>query len=341
LTLLLEQIQGQTSQPFGNFTYTETRFERSVVILDARTLQGGGWAQPRIWESPGPPAMGNPFNFGGLREQPRQLATAHNGCFITLPPLFLALGKNYSLAARFAAGAVPFTLQSDLGSINGMIVSNSTGSTFNGGVSDGFQHPGGSHVTPCGRYRLVNLPSPDSSAAIEVRTVENNRALFRMARPDLDRNEFNGDNYEARRRSMVVADEGPLIILAGGGRRMQIVELNIPQLAQQFAPTEFHVTSQPTPCVMSGGSLDYQIAVNNTDAVSTFRLRNPVAGAALSPEGRLTYLAPQVAEPTRMQIPTEIEGKDGQTVIHNVTIFALPPLSPKPSPTPVPRQNPI
>lgn len=349
LTLLLEQLQGQTSQPLGNFTLTETRFDRNVVILDSRTLQAGAWGQLKMWPPPGPGA-GNPFNYGSLQEMPKPLATSHDGCFVTLPRSFLALGRDYTFAASFPEGAMPWQLDMGRyppsGSISGTIVANSMGTSFNGGVSDEFSqtHPN-SHVTPCGRYRLVNPPaSSGEGAGIEVRTVENNRELFRMGRPEFDHQDFDGyDKVKTQtiaRRLTVLADDGPLVVLALGGRLLQIVSFDIPRIAQQLAPNEFHVTSQPPAWVMAGSRLEYQIAVNNPPAVAGFQLRDLAAGASLSSEGRLVYLAPQVTQPTRMQIPVEIRGKDGQTVIHTSTFFVLPRVPAKPAPPATPRPRP-
>jgi len=350
LTLLLEQIQGESSGQLGDLTLTLTYFDRDVVVVDSRTLAATGWAQPRIWTDDGKlPIAGNPYNFGALSTAPRPLAVSHNGLFITLPQIFLSLGRAQSLSVLFPPRAGPLGLEAGLppptGSISGAIVANSLGTVFNGGISDNYTSQGLSktYVTPCGRYRLVtHPPTQGSNESITVQTVENNHALFDLGRLDFNDRNFDTIDNHAPRRLFLAGDSGPLLLLGGAGKVIQLVDFDIPRLARELLPKAFHVTSQGPPSVMAGGSFDYQIEVNNPAAVASCRLRSETPGATLTAQGQLHYLAPQVTQPTRVQISTEIEGKDGQTVIHEIPVFVLPlpRAAPAPAPTPfLPRRS--
>ena len=332
LTLVVEKIQGQAAEHWGGLSLTLTQFDRGIVVLNSHTLQTGSWAQPILWQEPRQQALaGNPLNVGSLTERPYPLPCSHSGQFVTFSHIFLALGRGRSVAAPFPDNAVLLALHHGLyppsGSISGMRVANSAGTIFNGGISDEFnmKNPGAAHVTPCGRYRLVDISgSSEGGDALEVRTVENNRELFRLGRLAIYRRDFDGINEQVRRRVTVLGNNGPLVVLAGNGRLLQVVDFDIPRLALELKRTEFHVTSQPAPCVVAGSTLEYQIEVNNPEAVPTFRLRNPTSGVTLTPRGRLHYSAAQVTKPTRVQISTEIESKDGQTILHEFVIFVLP-----------------
>lgn len=181
-------------------------------------------------------------------------------------------------------------------------------------------------VTPCGRYRIVQISGSgdDDDGHLEVRTVANNRPLFRMARFSLHRRELDNSRETIERQIKMLGDNGPLVLLAAGGHALEIVDCDIPSLAQTLNSTSFHVTSQAPPAAKSTVPVDYQITVNNPGAVATYRLRNPTPGVALSPQGLLRFTAPDVTVVTRVPISTEIEGKDGQVVLHEFPIFVLP-----------------
>ena len=126
-----------------------------------------------------------------------------------------------------------------------------------------------------------------------------------------------------------------MVILSGDGKSLQVADFDIPKLAKEFLPAEFHVTSQAVPCVMERGSLDYQIQTNNPEAVAGFTLRAETEGATLSSAGLLHFNAPrQVTAPTKVNFSIEIAGKDGNTVLHEFPVFVIP--FPKSAPAPKP-----
>src|SRR5262249_53477189 len=139
----------------------------------------------------------NPYLFGGMNEVPNRLPTSASGAFVTLQQAFIALGGGQSITSRFPAGpsgsstATVFPgSRGNQGSLSGMIVSEQDRSTMTGGLDGpGRQDAGGViAVTPCGRYRLVKVRDDvTSTRALEVQTVENQKALFRVGRLMVDR----------------------------------------------------------------------------------------------------------------------------------------------------------
>lgn len=340
LTLVLQEIQGRSVEQFDNFTVTTTRFERNAVVLDNRTLQASGWGQPKLvgWKE----GAGNPYQFGSPSVTPLRLPTSHSGQFVNLPGAFLALGRSLSVTSPFtdALGGMNMARRMGLfradptpptGSISGAIVGGSNGVTFKGGIGDEFSNREASFcsATPCGRYRLVGLPQDgeDESNPIEVRTIENDARLFHLGRLASFRNAFGQANRSGQdwRWAQMLGDNGPLVILAGTGKLLEIVDCDIPRLAKELLPSAFHVTSQAPACVAEGGVLEYQVAVNNPAAVAAIKLRDETPGATISPQGLLRYTAPaKVSGTTRMTLCVRLDGKDGQTVLHEFPFFVLP-----------------
>lgn len=332
LTLILEQVKGQATAQGGDWTLTATHFDRSVVVLDSRTLQAGSLPQPRVLPRAGKEVQ-NPFILGSMAKQPVFIPSSHSGHFMTLPNAFILLSQRLSVAAWFTqpgTGLLNLSTQADgpIGSISGMRVVNRMGDTFVGGVSDHFGNRGGVlGVTSCGRYRLCQVKSePPTQEGVEVRTVENDTLLFRVGRLSLLREEFARSANHIQRTVSVLSDAGPLAILSAGGKLLQLVDLDIPKLAKEMSPSVFHVTSQAPPCMIEGGVLEYQIQVNNPDAVASYRLRTDMPGASISATGMVRYQAPRqdLVEPSLVTIPAEIIGRLGETVPHEIPIFLIP-----------------
>lgn len=298
-------------------------------------------AQPKpITESANSALGENSYGYGTTLERPVRVPASRDGQFVSLPHIFLTLGDKLSVAARYPdpnAGLLSMFEVSNppRGSLSGMITTDGGGNVFTGGVMEGRVIMDGNvlGVSPCGRYRLVRKnPKNGEGWVIEVRTLENNKPLFRTGRFVLARLPFELGGENPRFQVSLVAPAGPLVICSGGGKYLQVVDFDIPSLAQQILPTEFHVTSQAAPCVMEGGSLDYQIQTNNPGAVARFKMRAETDGATLSTAGLLHFNAPkQVAAPTKVNFSIEIAGKDGNTVLHEFPVFVIP--FPKDAPT--------
>jgi len=331
LTLILEQLQRQQTERFGDLTFTMTESNREAVILDNRTFNAAGWAQPKAIPF-GTTSIFSAMGYGTFAMLPKTvvLPASHDGQFVMMPGLFFALGHGSSYSVRFP-NALTTLFWGDgpsSGSISGMTFSNSVGAAFTGRVSDDYNNktPHKCHVTPCGRYRLIEISGPgNDDSHVEVRTVGSDRLLFHIGRLMLNRGRFEGMNDAIPRRMLPLGDNGPLAILSSGGKALEIIDCDIPRLAQTMDPADFHVTSQCPPYVISGATLEYQIQVNNPAAAAVCRLREPVSGASLSSTGHLRYTAPLVTTVTQVQLTTEILGTDGRTILHEFPIYVLPP----------------
>ena len=346
LTLILGEIAGQPTERIADQNGAAQTHDRGIVVLDSTSLQPGMWAQPTwVAEADGRVFGGNTYNLGSMTAKPVRLASGRNGQFILLTQLFITIGQKSSIVARnpdenTGGGIAIDAATPPRGSLSGMIFTDAGGNVFTGGVMESRVNMEGNvlSVSPCGRYRLVRKnPTHGEGWVIEVRTIENNRPLFRTGRFVLARPPFEHGGEISRFRVSVVAPSGPLVIRSGDGKCIQIVQLDIPSLAQQILPSGFHITSQAAPCVMAGEKMDYQIQTNNPGAVAGFKLRTETEGATLSSGGLLHFDAPkQVATPTKVNFSIEIAGKDGNALLHEFPVFVVP--FPKDAPAPKPPQ---
>jgi hypothetical protein len=124
---------------------------------------------------------------------------------------------------------------------------------------------------------------------------------------------------------VLLGDHGPLCTLNPDGTLLQIADLDVPAIARQLAPQEFHVVSEPVALVMEGYSTTYQIRVNNPDAVQTIRMHHPTPGVKVSPTGLVTIEAPMdISGQAKIDVSIEIVGKNHQSVLHGFTVYVLP-----------------
>ena len=130
----------------------------------------------------------------------------------------------------------------------------------------------------------------------------------------------------------LLQDDGPAVIRSRGGRLLEFVALDIPRLALELAPDNFHVTSQPMPVLFEGGTYEYQIQVNNPALVSGFKLREAPPNATVSQTGLVRFSSPQnVRAPLQLSVSIEITAKNGRAVVHQFPIVVLPRTLPAPA----------
>ena len=309
--------------PPGTASRTSPPPNQKVVVLDSNTLREDGWTQPA------PPAPKDPLRwvFSDIGSEndnraPALLPSSHNGRFVSSAGGFFTLTPQATFAARYPdpGPGKRFDYSGDLpprGSISGLIMADRNGNVFLGGVQvrdDSSAQQ--ALLTPCGRYRVVTRVHGGVKAEpIEVCTFENNHPLFRVGRFPLRPVEH----------VFMAGDQGPLVLLDKEGKHLQLVELNIPELAKEMCPAEFHVTSQCPPCFADGTDFEYQVTVNNPDAVAGYRLRTETPGTSINPTGLFRHAGPdQVTAPTRLTFSVEITGKDGRVVLHQIPVIALP-----------------
>ena len=331
IALATNVTQSQTSTQIGDLTITAKHFGGKLVILNSSTLQAAGWAQPvSLARMLGQPETGDVFANGFQADRkPFALPASHNGRIVTFPGFFLVLAPSYAVAYPFQGHDTDLLLTSHEvplgGSITGLMAF-SRSKTIKGGFAVGdtdfFDSMG---LTPCGRYHLRKIPvkTPMGEECLEVRLAENETPLMLAGRlPFLTQG---GSEHEGERRFLPIADGGALAMFHTLGRTMEIVDLNIPLVMKALAPDEFHVVSQPLPCLLEGSTMKYQVEVNNPSAVKSYRLKTAIPGASISPQGLFQYSAPtRITGPTVTRISLEIEDKNGRIALHEFPLYVLP-----------------
>lgn len=337
VALAVNVTESKATTRLGDLTITDTTFHALVTVRDGHTLQTAGWAQPipltkmlRLNDREN--NAGN-YTFGlGDDGRPTALPASHSGRIMYLPNCFLALAPAYAVAYPLELSkALDLFRQAERnrpsGSISGLMAVAPSGQAFKGGTAVGGERvPSAYGGTPCGRYVLAQSnPGGGDDACLEIRLSENNKPLLLAARLAFLNSDRNYARNPAVRRVTMLGDEGPLAIFDPAARTMQLVDFNIPAVMKELAPDDFHVTSQPMPCVVAGAVLQYQVQVNNPDAVQSYRLQAEVPGARLSPQGFLQFTAPpKITGPVPSNISIEIIGKKGQILLHEFPIHILP-----------------
>ncbi len=301
-------------------TITDSTVQNRCVVLDGMTLKAGGRTQPVLLSDYlGSSAQGNMEDYlwrlQGINGMPSPLATSRNGGMVTLADAFLVLGRNYAVVYPSAQSQPTTSVGSTMapgGSISGQMAVES---------STPYQVMG---VTPSGRYQLCRTQNGGYIGdSLDIVDTESTQPLMRLGRlPFLNNIPASGLSH---RLMAVLGDKGPLAIIGGEGQTLELVDLNIPEVTKAVDPEAFHVTSQPIPLVMEGTSMQYQVEVNNPSVVQSYHLRGTVPGCTLSPNGLLTYQAPRkISGPTSVMVSIEIDGKSGQSVLHEFPIYVLP-----------------
>jgi len=335
VTLVVTGLLNSPAPTLGDLPLKFTGVPNAVVIVDGKTLRSSGWTQPvpvrEIMRQTGPPqdiaAMVFPMN-----QRPAVLPASRDGRIVTLPKSLLVLTPTYAAAQPLDNSEAPMSLsgwRTATGSLSGLITIDGNGDMFRAGQKFGESLPnnvfGG---TPCGRYRLEwasGIPG-GMDRCLQVRLTDDGRPLMLGARFHIF-SQFNTVTTEkgGGLRVVMLGDKGPLALLSDSGRALQLTEFNIPEIARDLLPTEFHVVSQPVPCLFEGDTMRYQILVNNPAAVTSCRLVTPLPGALVSARGLLTFTAPQrTNKVTRVQISVELVGTNGQNVLHEFPIYILP-----------------
>ncbi|MEI8107141.1 MAG: hypothetical protein WCI46_04930 [Verrucomicrobiota bacterium] len=303
-----------------------------VTIRNSQTLQAAGLAQPVELHSmltdfgDTEPILGRTDRMYGYSNRPITLPASQNGIIVNLPRHLLAISPAQVFVCPFGEQdrrGLDFRAGWGLpgGSISGLMATSPTKGVFKGGWPVGRPEHGASLLelggTPCGRYRLLRPEGGNwEDACLEICASENSVPLLLVARLPL---------LSHPRRIVGLGNDGPLAILDEKGQRLQILDFNLPAMMKELAPDDFHVTSQPRPCVVQGTALQYQVEVNNPAAVQTYRLQSAVPGAQLSPQGLLQYTPPMTgAEGRKANIAIEVVGKNGKVFLHEFPLYILP-----------------
>ena len=316
LTLFIERRKLLDSEryisPWGDYTFSAWESDRGMLVLDSTTLRQGSWAQPKD---------SHPFSHRA-RGLPELIVGSKNGTILAMQGNLLILTPQYSPVIK-RNGVDPFGPYRGkaMGSITGFITANSEGYIFRNGIADG-NEPWGTRISKCGRYYLKWVDAAWLNPIAEVRSIEGRQPLFRIESvAALDRGMKEVTNAQLR----FIDNDSSVLAIGKDGRFMQLIGLNVAEAHRAVSPNSVHVISQPNPCVLEGGIFSYKVQVNNPGQIAQVKLREPIAGAAMTPDGTLQYRAPvKVDEATRVDFPIEILTKDGATFMHQVPIFVIP-----------------
>lgn len=338
VTLALRVAPAKAPTKLGDLVIKADALQDIVTVWDGQTLQSKGWTQPvslaRMLGQGDPPQSGN-LLVGDIN-WPAILPASHNGSIVHLGGRFLACSPSYAVTYPFPglAGRLDFQRsfgENATGSISGWMAISPRGAAFKGGLPVPAAKDGsGVRATPCGRYGLGRLPKrDDDDECLQVRLLENGNPLLLAGRMNCFLDDGSSTEFPSGPRFFMLGDHGPLALLDQQARKLNLVDLDIPAVMKTLAPDDFHVISQPQPCLVAGGTLQYQVQVNNPAAVQTYRLQSAVPGAQLTPQGLLKYTAPaKITDATRTTISIEIVGQKGQIYVHEFPIHILPkPLS--------------
>ena len=120
-------------------------------------------------------------------------------------------------------------------------------------------------------------------------------------------------------------DRNLMVVRNNQGSVVQFIECDVPAVLRRAAPDTVMVTSHVVPFVAQGRTLEYKVTVNNPDAVATMRLRDSVAGAAITGGGIFTYRSPNIMkEAMALQILVEIVLKNGTVIPHEFPLNVIP-----------------
>ena len=347
ISLFLVRRQNERSAQFGDWNFTTWQTNRAMAVVNSETLKGGDWMQPQVWTDGSSPNVAeealNLMTFG--QKFPARIVGSHNGSILQLRNYFGLITPRFSLVAPYPKSGnqsadLYFSSPKAEGSITGIVATSSGGAISRNGI---IEESLGALGTPCGRYVFVGVDSMiGTSRSFEVRSIENRQPIFRLNRLAALRSDPEQGNFGSATGIQMLQDNGPAVVRSRGNKLLQFVELDIPRLAAEVAPDNFHVTSQPTPILIEGGTYEYQVKVNNPSLVTGYKLREPPPNATISPSGMLRFSSPQnVRAPSRMPLSIEIAGKNGTTILHNFSVIVIshqlpssPPAQSKPPQTP-------
>jgi hypothetical protein len=123
----------------------------------------------------------------------------------------------------------------------------------------------------------------------------------------------------------VLGDQGLLTLLNKSGTLMQVISFDLPKLLKKASPASVLVTSRAPLFVTQGQKLEYQVTVNNPDAVRGYRIRDNVIGASIDEQGHFVYAAPpEIHEDMLVNLAIDVLLKNDEVVLHEFPICVVP-----------------
>jgi hypothetical protein len=342
VTLLFKGTSDTQTERIDNLIITLSKSEQGILVLDSEMRSVSAWVQP-VHQfhlirggAPVPPGdlrtdPANPYNFsvGGI--EPSPLPASWDGRVVMMPNLFLVLGTRFSTACPYGGGFQDLfggsrRRQPPRGSLSGFAASSAEGDLFIGGSRVGREHMGAC-VTPCGRYRwtIERESAMGEVGLLDLSMADSDKMLLRVSGTSVP---LGSSPYRPEPKPQQtfypLGSQGLLGLLNFSGQVLQLLDINIPELAKKMFPTQAHITSQPQFYVSEGFSMDYQVEVNNPKVVTGYRLRTPVPGAAISDQGLFHFAPPmEMKAPQHVDMAVEVTTKSGEVLSQQFPIYIL------------------
>ncbi|WP_395753696.1 hypothetical protein [Prosthecobacter sp.] len=192
-----------------------------------------------------------------------------------------------------------------------------------------------SAMSTCGNYiacvktTTASRTVPETGQEITLYSAADGRPLLNLAGLDLlrlrdDINVLDPSEYEKCPLVTAMGDKNLLVLLSRGGTVAEAVNLDFERVCRMVNPATACTTSHPAPVVAEGRTLEYQVTVNNPDAVSGYELQDTTPGAAITPQGLLTFQAPDgLEESQQIKISIRIRFTNGETAVQTFPIYVI------------------
>lgn len=322
----------------AGFTYGGTQAPYRMVILEKNTLKKGKWAQlPPSASEKGSPHVGEEFSLLAWHtaKVPIQIPCSADGRVLCLQASQLIISPTLTMGVPYklvrADGARPEGVMQYYAGSNDTLLASPTGDRLSTGrvmyigpkrLDLGDRDGRNVYYSTCGNYATRTETS--GKDAISLIATDHPRGLVDLYNIGALRlNEGYYQNKGAVLRPF--GDRNLLVVRNDQGSVVQFVDCDLPAVLKAAAPETVMVTSHVVPFVAQGRTLEYKVTVNNPDAVATMRLRDSVAGAAITGGGIFTYRAPNIMkEVMALQILVEIVLKNGTVIPHEFPLNVIP-----------------
>jgi hypothetical protein len=321
----------------------------SVTILDKQTLAGGKWAAYNFdpeqqWR---PDAI-----LGGILplEKPAHIPCSNDGRLLNFPNGLLMISpgvtvdfnyhRNPQEVPDWSSWRVTLSLRNEINPAT--IASPMGGRVFLQGhvffnnyptfkIAESWQP---SAISRCGNY-IASLKTeashsvPETGQEITIFSAADGRPLLNLAGLDLlrlrdDTNPYTTGIDDQRTLLTPLGEKNLLVLLSRGGTVLEAVDLDFAKVYRLINPATAYTTSHPFPVLAEGRTLDYQVTVNNPDAVSSYELRDTTLGAEITPQGHLTYHAPTELDRSRQfNVAILMHFTNGETAVQEFPIYVI------------------
>ncbi|WP_395739922.1 hypothetical protein [Prosthecobacter sp.] len=189
-------------------------------------------------------------------------------------------------------------------------------------------------ISSCGNYIAtlktdISHTVPESGQEITLYSAADARPLLNIGGLDLlrvrdDKNPHDTGIADERPLVTPMGDKNLLVLLSRGGTVLEGVDFDFERVCRMVNPATACTTSHPAPVVAEGRTLEYQVTVNNPDAVSGYELQDTTQGATITPQGLLTFQAPDDLEKSQqLKISIRIRFTNGETAVQTFPLCII------------------